>query len=103
MKTIEVNDYDSTCFDASVSAGHFNNDSYTEYAAIPDIYAGAVKATAVARKYSNNYVLLEFPGKKVRIASFIDTSPEAAIKEALQALKEDNKTENDIEWWEDVD
>lgn len=104
MKAIEVSDYDSTCFDAGFSAGHFNDNQEVEYAAIPDIYSGAVRAIFVARKHFSDYVLLKFPDKKeVRIASFIDSSPESAIAEAESALVEESKLENDVNWWQDID
>ena len=105
MQTRTIDDYDSTCFDASVSAGHFNNnESVEEYAAIPDMYTDIVRVTAIARKRADNYICLRFSsGKEVRIASFIDSSPENAMAEAIAALKEAETSENDVDWWEDID
>ncbi len=106
MQTTRIDDYDSTCFDASVSAGHFNNNESVEYAAIPDMYNNTdiVRVTAIARKRADNYICLRFSsGKEVRIVSFIDSSPENAMAEAIAALKEDETSENDVDWWEDID
>ena len=104
MQTRIIDDYDSTCFDASVSAGHFDNNESVEYAAIPDMYTDIVRVTAIARKRADNYICLRFSsGKEVRIVSFIDSSPENAMAEAIAALKEDEASENDADWWENID
>ncbi len=108
MQTTRIDDYDSTCFDASLSAGHLNNnESSVEYAAIPDIYntyTDIVRVTAIAQKRADNYICLKFAdGKEARIRSFTGSSPENAMAEAIAALKEDETSENDVDWWEDID
>ncbi len=106
MKTKIIDDYDSTCFDASLSAGHLNNnESSVEYAAIPDTYTKeVVRTTAIAQKRGENYICLKFAdGKEARIRSFTGSSPENAMAEAIAALKEAETSENDVDWWEDID
>lgn len=93
MKTIPITDNDSTCVDAG-----WGLDSTNEVAAVPDWVQGD-KACFVSRKHSSNFVRVG----ELRLAAFTDTDPQAAITEAIEAMKEDGVSEDNQEWWQDVD
>ena len=60
MQTRTIDDYDSTCFDASVSAGHFNNnESVEEYVNAPTRYVEFIHSSLMSESEKEEYIFLD--------------------------------------------